>query len=489
MTADAGVEYSFKPARPVAPSVNGVVPTLAVIALAAVLTDAVFRASGERTSVFLLAAAVGCTWAWGARCGILVVVFGSLVTLHLPFDPVDQWDFGKWEAWLRLALFASIGAGFVVLVHELRARSRTLAESVAKLETVLELAPVGIAIVEDADVSSPARVNGSLARMLGVEERLVPIEHDGERLSFRSDGLPLPVERRAMHEAMAMHRLSDRQDVETVNNGHRTHMITQAAPLLDEHGETRGAVATYVDVTEERERERQLIRANHAKDEFLGMVSHELNTPLTIIRGNAEVLLRLRPEPDDIGQALYDIRAAAEQMANNVRNLLAIAKMGNSMPGIEPVALRPLLSPLIEARRAQGRRIDMRCGDIIALAAPKAVEQVMDNLLCNAEKYGPPDSAISVTVEEDGSDVLIMVRDQGSGLLEDEVDAVFEPFYRSPRTRGSTGGMGLGLSVCRQMVTAMGGRVWARNRDAGGSEFGFSLPAARTDDGGQSSDA
>jgi len=279
-----------------------------------------------------------------------------------------------------------------------------------------------------------------------------------------------------MHVAASSRRASNRQSLELERDGRTIHLVAQAAPLVEERGDVQGVVATYVDVTEERDREAQLVRANHAKDEFLGMVSHELKTPLTIISGNAEVLLRLLPDPgDDIRDALVDISTASRQLLHNVENLLAISRIGDGLREFEPVALRPLIARVIDKHRRFAPAISLRSDDVVALAVPEAVERVLDNLLFNAQKYGPPDAPIEVGVEAVDGELDVVVADRGFGLLDGEAEAMFEPFYRSPRTSAATGGMGLGLSVCKQMVSSMGGHMWARNRESGGSEFGFSL--------------
>jgi signal transduction histidine kinase len=83
-----------------------------------------------------------------------------------------------------------------------------------------------------------------------------------------------------------------------------------------------------------------------------------------------------------------------------------------------------------------------------------------------------------VTIEQSESEVCLDVLDQGAGITPDEADEIFEPFFRSPRTAGSAQGIGVGLAVCKRVVEALHGSIWARPRPGGGSDFGFSLPAA-----------
>jgi K+-sensing histidine kinase KdpD len=483
VTAHANAERAPGVFRRSVSAPHGVLSALALIALSALLTDAFYRASGDHTSLFFLTAAVIVTWAWGPGCGALVVAAGSVFTFHLPLDPPARWEFDEGVAWARFAIFAILAIGFIALVYEVRATSRAVARHAKKLETVLELTPVGIAILDGAEAgSTAARVNPALADILGTRERTA-VERDGDDYGFRAAGRPVPEEALPMHVAAASRRPSDRLALDLEREGRTIHLMAQAAPLLEDDGHVQGVVATYVDVTEEREREAQLVRANHAKDEFLGMVSHELKTPLTIISGNAEVLLRVLRNPgDDIRNALLDISAACRQLLHNVENLLAISRLGDGLLQLESVALRPLIARVIDQHRRFAPAISLQCPDVVALAVPAAVERVMDNLLFNAQKYGPPDALIEVAVDAVDGELKVVVADRGFGLLGGEVEAMFEPFYRSPRTSAATGGMGLGLSVCKRMVNSMGGRMWARNREAGGSEFGFSLLRAGHDD-------
>jgi K+-sensing histidine kinase KdpD len=118
----------------------------------------------------------------------------------------------------------------------------------------------------------------------------------------------------------------------------------------------------------------------------------------------------------------------------------------------------------------------------IALGVPTYVELACGNLLGNADKYSPPDAAIEVVVSSDAKGrPQVLVLDSGPGIEADEVHELFKPFYRSRRTSGNVKGIGVGLSVSKRVIEAQGGRIWARPRDEGGAEFGFSLRPASTE--------
>ena len=226
-------------------------------------------------------------------------------------------------------------------------------------------------------------------------------------------------------------------------------------------------------------------RANDAKDEFLGMMSHELRTPITVIHGGARVL-RSRAEHLDRETRdglLNDIERESERLSRMLENLLALARA--ELDGdvtLEPVLLQRLLPRLIESQGpATGRVVTLRAeGDAPAVAAePGYIEHIVRNLVGNARKYSPPDAPIEVVLAGREGGAAVKVLDRGFGIAGDEAGKIFERFYRSDRTSRLAGGAGLGLAVCKRLVEAMSGEIWATPREGGGLEVGFSLPAYR----------
>jgi len=107
------------------------------------------------------------------------------------------------------------------------------------------------------------------------------------------------------------------------------------------------------------------------------------------------------------------------------------------------------------------------------------LELIVENLVTNAEKYSAHDAPIRIEVERLEDEVRLRVLDEGVGIAERDIAQLFEAFYRSKSASGRAGGIGIGLTVCRRLVQAVGGDIWGRRRDGGGSEFGFSLPVGR----------
>jgi len=234
---------------------------------------------------------------------------------------------------------------------------------------------------------------------------------------------------------------------------------------------------------ETRSQAERLKIANAAKDEFLGLVSHELRTPITMILGNATILSNpLRGFDENTRrESVLDIQREAERLAQIVENLLVLARLDSGKgPDREPVLMLRLVEQILEEtrRRYSDRSFELEASseNIVVLANSAYIQLVLRNYLGNAVKYAPPNQAIGVKVGQEAEEGIVTVLDRGPGIAEDEIAAIFEPFYRSPSNPGHISGVGIGLSVCRNLIGALGGRVWASQRKGGGSEFHFALP-------------
>ncbi|MEX0750815.1 MAG: ATP-binding protein, partial [Dehalococcoidia bacterium] len=237
---------------------------------------------------------------------------------------------------------------------------------------------------------------------------------------------------------------------------------------------------------EVQQRVEDLREANEAKDEFLGLVSHELRTPITTIFGNAQVLRRRDRELDEDSKrtAIGDIEQEADRLHRIVENMLTLARIETGQELVtEPVLLRRVAHRLADAHmlRFPRRRVNVEGSDRLsaAMAEPTYLEQVIRNLLSNAEKYSPADEPIDISIESRDGYVLVSVLDRGEGIDPDEVEDLFSAFYRSRRTSGQASGVGMGLAVCKRLVEAQSGYVWAQPREGGGSEIGFALPLVK----------
>lgn len=265
-------------------------------------------------------------------------------------------------------------------------------------------------------------------------------------------------------------------------------LFSRGVPVYGDDGSFRGYTGINMDITERKETEDALRAASAAKDEFLGLVSHELRTPLTIIAGNAQVLQRVtNMSQQDRDEALRDIHQQSERLQRLIENMLVLARV-EAADAItpEPVLLQRVLPRLVAPYSAgfSGHEVTVSVQpDLAPVAAePTYIEQIIQNLITNADKYSPPGASIEVAAWEEGGRARVAVRDRGVGIAPEEIDRIFEPFFRSGRTSRHTAGVGLGLSVCARLADAMGGQMWARSREGGGSEIGVMLPFYEDDD-------
>jgi PAS domain S-box-containing protein len=224
--------------------------------------------------------------------------------------------------------------------------------------------------------------------------------------------------------------------------------------------------------------------ANAVRERFIGVLSHELRTPITSIFGGTQVLLGRAGKLDAGTQAelLGDIAGEAERLQRMIENLLVLARVegGAEVAEASPVILHRMLPEVVA--REQSMWPEMRIKADLPASLPlvagdeASLSLVLRNLISNAGKYAGPGATVQVVVSaEPGGEVCVRVLDDGPGVDEEDSDRLFELYFRAKGTHAMPGS-GIGLFVCRQLVTAMGGRTWARSRPEGGAEFGFTLP-------------
>jgi PAS domain S-box-containing protein len=279
-------------------------------------------------------------------------------------------------------------------------------------------------------------------------------------------------------------------------DGATLRMLGVGRTFADQAGRPARLMAIDRDVTPERaaeaERERLLEQEREARrlsEAFFGVMSHELRTPVTTIIAGARLLGRSQAlEPGD-AELVDDIAFEANRLHRLIDDLLVLSRIerGNLVLAAEPVHLGHLVDRVVahEQRRWAETRFRTSPAAIreVIEGEETYVEQVLRNLLSNAAKYSPVGSDVEVVVEREGEEVIVRVLDQGAGVGAQELGDLFSLFYRSPTTAATASGAGIGLFVCDRLIRAMGGRIWARRRPTGGSEFGFALRAVQDDDG------
>ena len=262
-----------------------------------------------------------------------------------------------------------------------------------------------------------------------------------------------------------------------------------ASRLADEHDRQHleafiGQIAAAVDRARlgvQAHQAQLRVEAEQLRNSLLSSVSHDLRTPLAVITGTATTLTDERLEPAVRKDLAETIVHEAERLNRLVRNLLDVTRLEAGALRMEkewqPVE-EVVGASLTAVERVLGDRpvTTEVAPDLVAPFDAVLVQQVLVNLLENAVKYTAPESPVTISARKGDDEVEIVVADRGPGLPGGEEARIFEKFYRAEKGKG--GGAGLGLSICKGVVTAHGGRIWAQGREGGGAEFHFTLPAA-----------
>ncbi len=238
---------------------------------------------------------------------------------------------------------------------------------------------------------------------------------------------------------------------------------------------------------DEAQRNRQL------RDAFVGVLSHELRTPITTIYGMSHLLAEHidTMAPDVVRMHLRDIESESDRLNRLTEDLLVLSRAegGRLELADEPVLVAHAVRNAVDSERMRSpdRSITVDIpGDLpIVLGEHLYLEQVIRNFVSNATKYSPPGTTIRVVASSEDAGVAVRVIDAGPGVGDGPPEQLFELFYRTPDAIRKAAGAGIGLFVCRELVGAMGGRVWARQAPgpAPGAEFGLWLPAIDEPDG------
>jgi signal transduction histidine kinase len=236
--------------------------------------------------------------------------------------------------------------------------------------------------------------------------------------------------------------------------------------------------------------------AVRSKADFIASVSHELRTPLQSIIGFSELGASMAQSRSgqsghaEYGDMFNDICAGGQRMLSLVNVLLDVASLSSSIGSLslQRVDLIELIECVLVATHSQTFietlhvSFDHTADPVWALANASRMQQVLSNVLSNARKFGASTGSTQIEIEcktRADESIEISVRDHGPGIPSDELDAIFEPFVQSSRTREGSNrmGMGLGLTLCRKIMAAHGGSIEGFNAQGGGSLFRILLPA------------
>ncbi len=450
-------------------------------------------------------------YVWGWRVGALTAVAAFLATWYFLLPRQLSWELSEPGEYARLTLGATTFAALVVVGDALSRLGRSnaqLARTVERLDTIILSIADGVLITDG--VGHLLQANEAMRRMLGgAEVPRTPAAREAIWQPRRADGTPFPSGTDPLACALAGEVVTGTETIVRNAAGEDVRLSVSAAPLRPQGEAIVGAVVICRDVTELR-------RLQQIKDDFLSVASHELKTPLTALKGYIE-LLRKRFErgqvvDDRSRRYLTVIEGQMQRVHNLVDTLLDVSRLEAGR-----LRLRPGRFDLIAlVRHVVGEAAGLSQRHLFAVEVNPGtpaiegdwdrdrIEQVLVNLLSNAVRYSPDGGSITVTVglfragDDAGGDgarpasvyrgsapdrqdaAFVRVRDSGLGLPPEQLPLVFERFHQAHEDavhRGTSGGMGLGLYISREIVDRHGGRIWAESDGPGrGAAFTFTLP-------------
>ena len=376
--------------------------------------------------------------------------------------PID----GDGRVWGAIAVFQDITE------HE-RAERRAMRER-ALFETILDSAGNPIIYIDAR--TGHLRANPQAERLFGH-----PIPKDAGREQYAAqlrfpDGKPVAMSELGATRALRGEMIAWQELLVVRSDGSEVPVLESAAPVIVAPDIT-GAVVVFQDISAMKQRDR-------VRDEWVAVIAHDLRQPITIITGYAKLLARvINPSSTQIGKFFGHILTSAQQLNRMVEDLLDVSRIEARRLALErqPVDMGALVRSVVD------RGAEITRGHVVTVvvhgaippidADPGRVEQVLDNLLSNAAKYGDASTPIGVEVDAKNGCVRVGVTNRGRGIVEEDVCELFKRFSRTRAARdGRVTGVGLGLYIAKALVEAHGGTIEVESVPHETTTFRFTLP-------------
>ena len=324
------------------------------------------------------------------------------------------------------------------------------------------------------DVSKWEAPLDRLSPVLGGESRLL------SRPEFRAAGLECLESRPGECALVSPLRVSDEPLGLLVSLGDR-------AAFHDDSISVASLFAAQVSAAASNARNFEQLKAlDRSKSEFLSIASHEMRTPLTVMKSSLDILMNT-PQftyNNDQMQMLAFCQESVERLIGLVRDILDISRIEAGVLSLQltPTSLNDLIEKCMhwvpQVPGGQGIELEARLPSVPAMVMADAnrISQVLDNVVSNAIKFSKPGGKVSIEVRRREGDYEVIVSDQGKGIAAEELEQIFGKFYQvEEATTREQGGTGLGLAICRGIIEAHRGEIWAESELGHGSSFHFTL--------------
>jgi PAS domain S-box-containing protein len=404
----------------------------------------------------------------------------------------DQLIAAGYSAYLGVPLSGSEGTPAGVLAVYSR-RPRTWRQE--EIEALQALAGNTSAALANAELYSRVSLEKerSVAILANIADGIVAVDRDGSVVLWNAAAEQItgvPQEEAIGHTTtqVLQRDLESGDDqapvgqrlVSILRGGEEVWLSLSEAVMRDPLGAVAGRIFAFRDISADR-------MVEQVKSDFVAAVSHELRTPLTSIYGFAETLLRqdIPFGEEDRRTFLGYIASESERLTEIVDQLLNVARLdaGDLQVELGRIDVGSVVSEVVETVDAgNGHRfeIDLPEEPLAAEADPDKVRQVFSILVENALRYSPQGGTVTVGARRNADRVEVRVVDEGMGIPASEREWIFRKFYRAESAaRDGAAGTGLGLFIAKELVNAMGGRIWVDSTEGEGSSFAFELPVAR----------
>lgn len=367
-----------------------------------------------------------------------------------------------------------------------------IARDISERKRANEKQAVLAAIVETSDDAIVSKTlqgvitswNKAAEKMFGYSE----VEAVGKHITLIIPPERLDEESYIIGEIIKGNKIDHFHTIRRAKDGRLIPISVSVSPITDETGKVVGASKIARDISEqlslqaERARHYEEVKAlNARKDEFIGLASHELKTPLTSVAGYLEILSRM--VADEKSQLfLHKTRQQVKKLSALVDDLLDVTKIeSGKLPfSEERFDIRRVVEDVIElishSNHAYQFVLNTEVDELFITGDPHRIEQVLTNLLTNAVRYSPGTDRVELLLSEEEECALIGVKDYGVGIPEDKLEEIFSRFYRVDETKSQASGLGLGLYLSQEIVSRHGGTIWAESQPGEGSTFWVSLP-------------
>ncbi len=369
-----------------------------------------------------------------------------------------------------------------------------IARDVSEQKKIDEKQAVLAAIIESSDDAIVSKdLNGNIISWNPGAEKIFGYTEEeviGKHISIIIPKRLLSEETHIIGKIRKGEKVSHFETIRVRKDGREINISLTVSPVKDRHNTIIGASKIARDITEKVELEKQrklltkrLQELNHYKDEFMAMASHELKTPLTVIKANLQILEN-KMNGDTRLEFVNKTLRQVNKLSDLISDLLDVSKiqagkleMNKTIFDIIP-SLREVIENIQQTSPDHQISLTAPSGSLMAMADKDRIEQVIINLLTNAVKYSPNASNVNVEVLEKDEMIMVKVSDYGIGISTEDLDRIFTRFFRVRGLASTFSGSGIGLYISSEIVNKHGGKIWVESVEGKGSVFYFTIPKA-----------